>query len=266
MSDEVSLYGSNAVTSGDLTDDELALLENDATILDNGVPVNVTVEDVPEDTPEDTPQDKNTEDGNAEDKPQDTDKVDQKAVQEKVTQSRQALDEIGADLSTKGVDPEALLNEYNSKGELSQESYAKLAEAGYSKAIVDAIIAGQAAAADSFSRAILDHAGGPDAFKALTEFAQTNSPATVAAYNAAIERQDIATATALLDGLKASRDAKFGTRNPQIEARPTPAASAKVQGYASQSEMIAAMSDPRYSRDRAYTQEVERKVQASTLF
>ena len=147
MSDEVSLYGSNAVTSGDLTDDELALLENDATILDNGAPVNVTVEDVPEDTPEDTPQDKNTEDGNAEDKPQDIDKVDQKAVQEKVTQSRQALDEIGADLSTKGVDPEALLNEYNSKGELSQESYAKLAEAGYSKAIVDAIIAGQAAAA-----------------------------------------------------------------------------------------------------------------------
>lgn len=260
MSDEVSLYGSNAITSGDLSDDELALLENDASILDNGTPVDVIVEDTPEDTPEDAPKDK------PEDSPKEDTPESQKQVQDKVNQSKQALDEIGADLSGKGVDPEALLNEYNSKGELSAESYAKLAEAGYSKAIVDAIIAGQAAAADSFSRAILDHAGGPEAFKALTEFAQTNSPATVTAYNAAIERQDIATATALLDGLKASRDAKFGTRNPQIEARPTPSAAAKVEGYASQADMIKAMSDPRYSRDRAYTQEVERKVQASSLF
>jgi hypothetical protein len=37
-------------------------------------------------------------------------------------------------------------------------------------------------------------------------------------------------------------------------------------GYASAEEMVAAMRDPRYGKDSAYTREVERKTAVSTFW
>ena len=55
---------------------------------------------------------------------------------------------------------------------------------------------------------------------------------------------------------------KHGTKNPVVMGG-QPIENGASQGYSAQSEMVKAMSDPRYGRDRAYTMEVQRKTQTA---
>lgn len=268
MSDanSVSIYGEGAILSSDAPSEaELAMIDKakNVEIRDGDQLVDVqpgepegTPEDNPEGTtPEGTPEGTETKTEEAPEEGSDAD------LQSKTAKAQEALSDLGKDLQTKGVDIQALMTEYES-GSLSDASYEALGKAGYSKAVVDSIIAGQVAVANSFTNSVLAHAGGPEGFKQLSESA---SPATRQAFNAAVERGDIGTAKALLDGLKAARTAKLGTANPGLKGSPV-TTSAKVTGYANRQEMTKAMSDPKYGRDPVYTKEVENKVGASSFF
>lgn len=256
---EQSIYGADALVSdGTLTEAEVALLENDATIMDNGAIVDVTVNSEDEE-----PIEESTEGTQEESTEESKNEIQEETPAEALTRAKEALGEITDDLSTKGVDVDALLSEFSTNGSLTEESYSKLAEAGYSKTVVNSIIAGQRAAVEAFNNELIASVGGIEAFKQVAQFASTNSPSLVTAYNAAVDRGDAATATAILQVLSKERTAKLGTANKQLHGKPAAPAPQKPAGFASEDEMVKAINDRRYRIDPKYTKEVEQKIIAS---
>ncbi|EDW9662041.1 hypothetical protein AA219_004427 [Salmonella enterica subsp. enterica serovar Newport] len=165
-------------------------------------------------------------------------------------------------------DIDAIKAEYEAGGKLSEASYAKLKEAGYTQRFVDSFIRGQEALAEQYANQIVRMAGGADKFNAILSHLEANDKSTREAIESAIMRKDVATAKALLNlSGKAMGKAKgvAPTRTVTTQGKPVvskPAAPA-AEGFKSSSEMVKAMRDPRYLKDSAYTESVRAKVGAS---
>ena len=161
-------------------------------------------------------------------------------------------------LAKAGLKQDALVSEFTKDGKLSDDSYNKLAEAGYPKAMVDAYMRGVQSDSDALVNGVHASVGGEEAFGKITEWARINADkADVLAFNKALESSDLARVTTALKVLKAGYD----------NANPTLLGGFKgdaVTGYRSNAEMIAAMQDKRYSRDPAYRAEVYAKIAAGT--
>lgn len=158
--------------------------------------------------------------------------------------------------------------EYQNEDRLSDESYKELAEAGYSKAFVDAYIRGQEALVNQYVEKVMDFVGGRERFQQVYTHMQTNNPEGAEALIKAFESRDVATMKTILNLAGQSRDKTFGKKAERsIAKRATPAKPAprKAVGFESQAEMIKAMSDPRYHTDSKYRREVEQKVIDSTF-
>lgn len=163
----------------------------------------------------------------------------------------------------------AIKAEYASKGELSEASYAKLAEAGYTKRFIDSFVRGQEALAEQYAAGVVRYAGGAEQFNRILSHLEANDKSTKEALESAIIRKDLATAKAILN-LAGRNLGKTRGVAPQrtLTTKGKPAVSApKVQteGFSSKADMVKAMSDPRYLRDAKYTMEVRAKVAASSL-
>lgn len=153
--------------------------------------------------------------------------------------------------------------EYQNEDSLSDESYKELAEAGYSKAFVDAYIRGQEALVNQYVDKVMDFVGGRERFQQVYGHMQTNNPEGAEALIKAFESRDVATMKTILNLAGQSRDKTFGKKAERtITKRATPAkpVARKAEGFESQAEMIKAMSDPRYRSDSKYRREVEQKV------
>ncbi|WPJ54309.1 capsid assembly scaffolding protein [Klebsiella phage RCIP0074] len=153
--------------------------------------------------------------------------------------------------------------EYQNEDSLSDESYKELAEAGYSKAFVDAYIRGQEALVNQYVDKVMDFVGGRERFQQVYGHMQTNNPEGAEALIKAFESRDVATMKTILNLAGQSRDKTFGKKAERtITKRATPAkpVARKAEGFESQAEMIKAMSDPRYRTDSKYRSEVEQKV------
>ncbi len=153
--------------------------------------------------------------------------------------------------------------EYQNEDSLSDESYRELAEAGYSKAFVDAYIRGQEALVNQYVEKVMDFVGGRERFQQVYGHMKTNNPEGAEALIKAFESRDVATMKTILNLAGQSRDKTFGKKAERsIAKRATPAkpVARKAEGFESQAEMIKAMSDPRYRTDSKYRREVEQKV------
>ncbi|WVX92112.1 capsid assembly scaffolding protein [Aeromonas phage phiA014S] len=173
---------------------------------------------------------------------------------------------IEAGLSQESLDKAKA--EYEKDGKFSEESYAELAKAGFSKSFIDSYMAGQAAVAERFVKSIYGHVGGEENFTKITAHIAENKPEMAQAFDAAVGRNDVATIRALLDAavaeVRQSPASKAPKRNLANAAKPAKPAGSKaadkVEGFASRAEMVKAMSDPRYGKDAAFRREVELKV------
>lgn len=163
----------------------------------------------------------------------------------------------------------AMEAEFEEHGKLSEGSYEALAAAGYSRQFVDSYIKGQQAIVNKFVESVVEYAGGREVFAKIQE-AMAENQSLGAAFNAAIERNDIVTIKALIDSGKVTLRSKFGVkpkRDLTVSAKPAaqkPAAQ-KVEPFANRQEMVKAMSDKRYARDAAYRAQVEARVIASSF-
>ena len=83
-------------------------------------------------------------------------------------------------------------------------------------------------------------------------------------FNAAIETGNLSQIQLAVMGVKAQMAARYGTANPSIMAGAQ--GRGAHAGYQTTDEMTKDMADPRYQTDPAFTQEVFRKIQNSTLF
>ena len=225
--------------------------ENEVDLSEVEVVSNGNKVDLSEKKEEESSEDKQEEDKVEEPNPAQTDYKDAKVSMEKTK----------TELSAKGIDYAKLQAEYDEKGELSEESYKALKDAGYDKEIVDAVIAGWQAKVDKFVDTVVENAGGQKEFDRLVKFVQGQGANAVEAFNNVVTNGDLNTIGSYLAGVKAQMVAKYGTDNPTLTGR---GIAKGVKGFADQSEMVKAMSDKRYGRDAKYTQEVEKKIAAST--
>jgi Phage T7 capsid assembly protein len=167
-------------------------------------------------------------------------------------------------LQDKGLDLNDFSQEFASKGELSQESYEKLAKAGYSKDIVDNYIAGQQARASQFESTIKTEVGGDERYGEMIEWAKANlTPGEISAYNAAVSSGNAEQAKLAALGLSAKFGKAVGS-DPQRMLGGQKAGAEDV--FESTAQLTEAMRDPRYRNDPAYRAKVQAKLNRSSIF
>ena len=167
-------------------------------------------------------------------------------------------------LQSQGLDLNSFQQEYAANGgKLSEASYAKLEQAGFSRQFVDDYIRGQEAIAQQEINAVYAEVGGEAEFQKVAAWARSNLPAhEVAAFNSIVESASVEALRLAVAGLHA----KYVAANGQEPRLVNGQAASSVQGFASRYEMIEAMRDPRYRKDEAYREMVTQKLATSDIF
>lgn len=188
------------------------------------------------------------------------------SVTSQITEHEQGFQEMIADAMSRGLTQEsldAIEAEYAAEG-LSDESYAKLKEVGYSKSFIDSYLRGQEALVGQYVAQAKAYAGGPERFDALHAHLKSVNPEAAQSLETAFANRDLATVKAIVNLAGSSFTKKFGQpaqRSVTTRATPAkPAPKAAVEGFATRDEMIKAMSDSRYRHDAVYRREVEQKT------
>ncbi|ATI17017.1 head assembly [Escherichia phage IMM-002] len=278
----------NAITGSveDLNEHQQSMLEKDVAVRDGDDAI--TFKQLEAEQEEATEEDENVEETEEEEEVEETEDSegqDQEFIElgdtpKELTESVSALDENEAafdDMVSAAVeagkvtadDIATIKAEYAANGELSEASYAKLAEAGYTKRFVDSFVRGQEALAEQYAAGVIRYAGGAEQFNRILSHLEANDKSTKEALESAIIRKDLVTAKAILN-LAGRNLGKARGVQPQrtITTQGKPAVSApkvETEGFSSKADMVKAMSDPRYLRDAKYTMDVRAKVAASSL-
>lgn len=177
-------------------------------------------------------------------------------------------DDAEKTLSGKGLDIAAFEREFDATGGLSEESYKKLEEAGLGKAVVDSYIAGRTALLEGFIKDVKGLAGGEDGYAAVTAWADAGglTEAEKASYNRVMNSGDRELIKLAVSGLVAKYREAEGAMPELVTGKASPARREASDAFQSTEEVVAAMKDPRYGKDPAYTRAVERKVARSRVF
>lgn len=255
MEENESVYPEDAVTG---SAEDVLKDHEDVEIKNTNTETVAVKSEEPEDTPEQT---KQTEEAGKQEEVQKEQDEKPDDLQTTVDEQNKAAEDIKADLTNKGINFDALSDEYDKNGSLSEDSLKKLEEAGYPKSVVSAYIAGLEATAEKFVNDVVSHVGGADKYRQIAQFIATSGQAE--AYNAMLEKGNLSEIKLALDGFRARMQARTGSTGRSILGG---GGSGKVNnGYGSKQEMVKAMSDKRYGRDKGYTMEVQRKVMNSSF-
>ena len=171
---------------------------------------------------------------------------------------------VADELSKGGLSLQEFSTEFDSKGSLSDESYAKLLAAGYDKSLVDNYISGQQARAELHTAEMKATVGGAEAYEKITTWAKAAmTPAEIDAYNLSVSSSNTDAAKLAMAGLKARYEAANG-REPNLVKGQTGGNSA-ADVFASNREITEAMKNPRYKTDSAYRAQVVAKLGRSNF-
>ena len=185
-------------------------------------------------------------------------------VQQRVDAQTQANEDLKNDLESKGVNWDDLEKTYTEKGELTAEQLQSLEKAGYPKSVVDAYVRGMEAEYERLARHVVESAGGQEEFIKLQSFASQQNAEYKKMWNDTVNSGNVMAIQTMLRGIRADMVQTMGSSNPTIMGG-SGAVSTNV-GFNSKQEMVTAMTDPRYGKDKAYTREIEQKVISSKLF
>jgi hypothetical protein len=174
-------------------------------------------------------------------------------------------------LEEAGIDAQDISTRWQESGEISEDDYTKLGEAGFSKGIVDSYLAGlkaQAAGANEIAetqiKAIQDSVGGKEQYGKLTAWAVDNLPSDqVEAFNALTESGNAASIQLAVSGIQSQYNNAMGSEPSLVTGK---ASSSGPTPYRSTAEVQAAMKDPRYGNDVTYTENVYARLKDSDVF
>lgn len=156
--------------------------------------------------------------------------------------------------------------EFQANGGLSEASYQELERFGFNRETVDAYIEGQQARGERFANAGFEVAGGKERYMQMVEWAKANLPRQeIAAFNAQVTSGNLEAMKLAVAGLNAKFTQANGVNPGGLmmgSANPVPATGA----FQSRAQVVEAMSDPRYSTDPAYRQQVMNKLANSNVF
>lgn len=191
--------------------------------------------------------------------------ADEQEVLERIAKAPK--EDVAAALKDNGLDFTKFEREYIANGDLSESSYKELEKAGITKKHVEAYLRGKEALMQQTITEITDMAGGMEGYRSVIQWAADNLPEEeITAYNEAMNSGNKPLIKMAVSGLVSRYRASEGSEPELVKGRAPAANSGASAGFASKEEMIAAMSDPRYGKDSAYTRVVERKTGASTFF
>ena len=167
-----------------------------------------------------------------------------------------------------GIDVEDITKRFSDTGEINEDDYSKLGEAGFSKQVIDTYLQGArnaTANAEDISNAaateIKNSIGGEEAYEQLVQWSSKNLPEeTLKSFDELLNTATVPVIKMAVAGLKAQMDQAqgyepdlIGGRSPRSNNNP----------FQTPAEIAAAMSDPRYGKDAAYTQMVYARVGSS---
>jgi hypothetical protein len=173
-------------------------------------------------------------------------------------------------LEEAGIDPSAAAAEYAENGSLSEETIQSFVDGGIPREILDAYLRGLASAqadatagAEAEVASIKAVAGGEEGFAELEQWIAQNVPADdAAAYIEAVNSGDAAKGRQAVEDMVARRTADLGTEG-KLAGGKTPGG---VQGYATESDMLADMAKPEYKTSQSFRDQVAAKIAVSNIF
>lgn len=187
----------------------------------------------------------------------------QEQEEEVETTGEETASDVAELLDDKGLDFDVFQQEYDENGELSDDAYAALEEAGFPRSVVDTWIQGQDALASQMTGEMYNIVGGQEDYNNMVSWAADTLPESeIDAFNATMTSQNPDMIRLAIQGLNARYRSEA---EPSLLQGGTGAVSSGGR-FESNAELTAAMSDPRYSKDPAYRQQVADKLARSSLF
>jgi len=160
--------------------------------------------------------------------------------------------------SAQTVTVDAASAEFARDGKLAEATYDSLAKTGLSRGMVDSYIAGQQSQQTAAVAEIHASVGGPENYKSMTDWARVNwTPQQINDYD--VGTTSPSTVKLAVADLYSKYQAANG-RDGNLVSGGSNSPGGQSGGYANQSELIAAVSDPRYKKDAAYRTSVEAKM------
>ena len=175
------------------------------------------------------------------------------------------------------VDPYKISAEFHkNEGEIPEEMYQSLLDAGLSKNAVDSYLTGRAAEmgygdegaveeiAQEEVKGIRDSIGGDEAYGKMVSWALENlSKPEIEAFNEATNTMSGPQLGMMVQGLYTRYQNAMGVEPSLYSGRP---AAGGPTPYRSTAEVLTAMSDPRYGKDVTYTENVQKRLGGSDVF
>lgn len=168
-----------------------------------------------------------------------------------------------------GFNPEtfdALSQEFDETGDVSEQSRQRLAETGIPRQFIDQFVEGQKQLAEASIAEVYKTVGGEDQYKQMLNWAsQTMSEEQIDLFNDMVagSKQEMMMA---INGLHAQYiQAGANTPTPPLVQGETAASLPSGAAFQSRAQVTQAISDPRYKKDPAYREEVYRKIQNSNV-
>ena len=167
-------------------------------------------------------------------------------------------------LAAKGIDYNALREEYLEEGKLSKANLKALADAGIDEELINGYIEGQQARFEVYSQHVMAIAGGAEEYDKLCKWARKHlSEKEIKHFDKAVDSNDVDEARFAVKGLMAMREKANGGSRPKLVHGKTSRPAPSVKGFRSLAEQAKAMDDPRYEVDPEYTRKVDRRILAS---
>lgn len=195
--------------------------------------------------------------------PKEAPKVNAKA--EPKDDSKTPEDAAGKAVADAGLDMTSLRTEYQTNGQLTQESYDKLAKAGITADVVDGYIEGQKARVQVMQSEAHAVTEGKEGYEAMIEWAKANAtPTEIQAYNKAVNSTVQSERELAVRGMWSRYGADSGNTGNLITNK------VNLKGgegsYESRAQMMVDMQNPKYKSDPAFRKSVETKLANSNIF
>ena len=180
-------------------------------------------------------------------------------------------DGLASVLEEVGIDPQEISTRFQESGEINDDDYAKLGEAGFSKQVIDTYLdglRGGGATGEDIATAqiqgIKDSIGGDENYSKMVSWAIENLPAEeVKEFNNLTETANATAIKFAVQGLYSQYNNAMGVEPSLVSGK---ASSSGPRPFQSAAEVQAAVSDPRYGKDVAYTESVYARYEGSNVF
>ena len=208
--------------------------------------------------------------GQVSEEDQATEETEEQTQEEEFNAEEYYGDGLASVLEEVGIDAQDITQRFTDTGEISEDDYSKLSEAGFSKQVVDTYLDGVRGVGEGDEiptqqiQNIKDSVGGDQAYEQMADWCQQNlSEQEIKAFDKITETADAPVIQLAVEGLYTRYQNAMGVEPDLVTGRP---AASGPNPYRSTAEVVAAMSDKRYGKDVSYTEDVQNRLAGSDVF